>query len=65
MTVLDEIIAGVREDLGARRAITSLEAIKQAAAAAGAARPALAARRWPAPHAARAPPRRGITPGKP
>ncbi|GAA3305170.1 indole-3-glycerol phosphate synthase TrpC [Glutamicibacter nicotianae] len=43
MTVLDDIIAGVREDLGARRAITSLEAIKQAAAAAAPARDAFAA----------------------
>jgi len=32
LSVLDDIIAGVREDLGARRAITSLEAIKAAAA---------------------------------
>lgn len=43
LTVLDDIIAGVREDLGARRAITSLEAIKQAAAAAAPARDAFAA----------------------
>ena len=43
LTVLDDIIAGVREDLGARRAITSLEAIKQAAAAAAPALDAFAA----------------------
>ena len=43
LTVLDDIIAGVREDLGARRAITSLEAIKQAAAATAPARDAFAA----------------------
>lgn len=43
LTVLDEIIAGVREDLGARRATTSLEAIKAAAAEAAPARDAFAA----------------------
>ncbi|MFJ5105656.1 MULTISPECIES: indole-3-glycerol phosphate synthase TrpC [unclassified Glutamicibacter] len=53
MTVLDEIIAGVREDLGARRAITSLEAIKQAAAAAAPARDAFAALGGHADQAAR------------
>jgi len=43
LTVLDDIIAGVREDLGARRATTSLEAIKAAAAEAAPARDAFAA----------------------
>ncbi|MFJ2620840.1 indole-3-glycerol phosphate synthase TrpC [Glutamicibacter sp. NPDC087344] len=43
MTVLDEIIAGVQEDLGARRALVSLEALKQLAAKAPAALDAYAA----------------------
>ncbi|MGP9487050.1 indole-3-glycerol phosphate synthase TrpC [Glutamicibacter sp. AOP33-2CA-4] len=43
MTVLDDIIAGVREDLGARRAITSLAQVKAAAAAMPAARDGFAA----------------------
>ncbi len=43
LSVLDEIIAGVREDLGARRALTSLESIKAAAAASAPARDAFAA----------------------
>jgi len=43
LSVLDDIIAGVREDLGARRAITSLEAVKAAAAQAAPARDAFAA----------------------
>ena len=43
LSVLDDIIAGVREDLGARRAITSLEVVKAAAAQAAPARDAFAA----------------------
>lgn len=43
MTVLDDIIAGVRVDLGARRAITSLEQMKARAAQAPAALDAFAA----------------------
>lgn len=43
LSVLDDIIAGVREDLGARRAITSLEAVKAAAAQAAPARDAFQA----------------------
>lgn len=42
-SVLDDIIAGVREDLEARRALLPLEALKQAALAAAPARDALAA----------------------
>lgn len=53
MTVLDDIIAGVREDLGARRAITSLEAIKAAAAQAAPALDAFAALGGHADQAAR------------
>lgn len=43
LSVLDEIIAGVREDLGARRAITDLATVKQAAAQAAPALDAFAA----------------------
>ncbi|GGL76068.1 indole-3-glycerol phosphate synthase TrpC [Glutamicibacter protophormiae] len=43
MTVLDDIIAGVQEDLGARRALQSLEAVKRRAAQAPAALDAYAA----------------------
>ena len=53
LSVLDDIIAGVREDLGARRAITSLEAIKAAAAQAAPALDAFAALGGHADQAAR------------
>ncbi|WP_404285523.1 indole-3-glycerol phosphate synthase TrpC [Glutamicibacter arilaitensis] len=53
MTVLDDIIAGVREDLGARRAITSLAQVKAAADAMPAARDGFAALGGHAEQAAR------------
>ena len=46
-SVLDEIIAGVREDVAAREAAIPLDAVRGAAAAARPARDALAALRAP------------------
>jgi indole-3-glycerol phosphate synthase len=47
VTVLDDILVGVREDLAARQAVTPLEALKERAAAQPAARDGYAALRQP------------------